>query len=92
MTGDCDSFLDYVYGDIKKWKTFCETEKSGVVEPIKNFEIKQITHNFLSNKAFLRISLTKNIAYEDSNEDYTYFTTYEIRKDGFKWKIDLGDQ
>lgn len=84
LTGDCDSFLDYIYRDVR-WEERCQKEKSHDNEPIKEFKIKQISHKFLSDRAFLQVELTRNVG---SKENYTYSANYEMKKDGFRWKID----
>ena len=84
-TGDCNSFANYVYRDTQKWKERCEEEKAINTEPIRNFEVQQITHKFLSDRAFLQVELTRN---NGTQEDYSYSVSYEMKKDGLKWKID----
>lgn len=84
-TGDCDAFLVYINQDAQKWKEKCEEEKSNIAEPIRNFEIQQVSHKFLSSKAFLQVELKRNFLKKDN---YVYSVNYEVKRDGFKWKID----
>jgi len=85
ITGDCDSFVDYVYRDIRKWKERCKEEKTHGKEPIRNFGIQQVSHKFLNDRAFLQVELIRNV---EAKEDYTYSVSYEMKKSGLKWKID----
>ena len=84
-TGDCNAFANYVYRDTQKWKERCEEEKTQDKEPIRNFEVQQISHKFLSDRAFLQVELTRNF---ETKKDYSYSVNYEMKKDGLKWKID----
>ena len=84
VTGDCTSFIGYVYQDSEKWNERCEKEKSRETEPIRKFEIQAVTHKFGSNKAFLQAELTRNIK---TKEDYTYSASYEMKKSDLTWKI-----
>ncbi|MCX6759000.1 MAG: hypothetical protein NT012_00295 [Candidatus Nealsonbacteria bacterium] len=84
-TGDCDSFVNYLSRDTEKWKKTCEEEKSHNAEPIRNFEIQNISHRFGSDRAFLQVELTRNTT---EGKDYSYSVNYEMRKFGFDWKID----
>ena len=83
VTGDCTSFTDYVYQDNEKWNERCEKEKSRENEPIGNFKIIAVTHKLGSDKAFLQAELTRNL----KTKEYVYPASYEMIKDGLKWKI-----
>lgn len=84
VTGDCDSFANYIYRDVEKWRSTCEREKANKDKPIRNFKIQNISHKLGSNRAFLQIELTRTI----SGKDYIYSVSYEMKKVGLKWKID----
>lgn len=80
ITGDCESFLNYIYSDNQKWKERCKYEKNKEKDPIRVFFIKEISHNFFSDRSFLQVELTR------SKTPYTI--NYEMKKDGLLWKID----
>ena len=84
-TGDCDSFANYLYRGVEKWRSTCEKEKAHDAQPIRTFVIQNITHKFGSNRAFLQVELTRRNA---KGKDYTYSVNYEMKKAGLKWKID----
>lgn len=84
MTGDCASFVEYVYQDHEEWNERCEEEKSNEKEPLRKFEVQTVTHKFGSDKAFLQAELTRNIK---SKENYSYSANYEMKKIGLNWKI-----
>ena len=83
-TGDCDSFANYLYRDVEKWRSTCEKEKAHDTQPIRAFTIQNITHKFGSDRAFLQVELTRSV----KSKDYTYSVSYEMKKAGLKWKID----
>lgn len=83
-TGDCDSFVNYLSRDTEKWKETCEEEKSHSVEPIRNFQIQNVSYRFGSNRAFLQVELTRNTA---EAKEYSYSVNYEMEKFGINWKI-----
>jgi hypothetical protein len=83
-TGDCNSFVNYLYRDVEKWRSTCEKEKAHDAQPIRIFTIQNITHKFGSDRAFLQVELTRNV----KGKDYTYSVNYEMKKAGLKWKID----
>ena len=84
VTGDCDAFANYFSLGVEKWNERCEEEKSRDKEPIRNFQIQNISHRFGSNRAFLQVELTRNVS---GKEDYSYSVNYEMKKFGFDWKI-----
>ena len=84
LTGDCDSFVDYINKDKENWKERCKKERKNENPPIENFQIKNISHKFGSNRAFLQVEITRNIF----GKDHTYSVNYEMRKIGISWKID----
>lgn len=84
-TGNCSLFAEYLNEGINEWVDRCEDEKKREGNPIGNFVIKSISHEFLSDRAFLQVQLTRNRTFE---EDYDYLVNYEMRKNGFIWKID----
>jgi hypothetical protein len=83
-TGDCDSFANYLYKDIEKWRLTCEEEKNHDARPIRYFIVQNVSYKFGSDKAFLQVELTRN----NTGNDYTYSVNYEMKKDGLRWKID----
>lgn len=85
IVGDCDSFVDYIYNDIEKSRERCEEEKMQGSRPIRKFNIKNISHKFGSDQAFLTVELTRLA--KDSKNHYSYVTRYEVKRDGFSWKI-----
>jgi hypothetical protein len=84
LTGDCVSFVEYIYQDKGKWNDRCEKEKSREKEPIRKFDVLTVTHKFTSDKAFLQVELTRNIK---DKEAYTYSASYEMKKSGLIWRI-----
>ena len=84
VSGDCDSFVNYFSRGNERWKERCEEEKRRDKEPIRNFEIQNISRKFGSDRAFLQVELTRKI----EEKDYSYSVSYEMRRYGFTWKID----
>ena len=84
ITGDCNAFLNYIYRDIDNWKETCENQKYNPTKGIREFKIQNISHQILSDRAFLQVELTRL----SGKEDVSYSVNYEMRKDGFLWKID----
>lgn len=85
LAGDCDSFSNYINRDTQKWKERCENEKLISGYPIRSFIIKQIAHNFLSDRAFLQVNIIRD---NNTKEGYSNFVNYEMKRYGLKWKID----
>ncbi|MDP3882532.1 MAG: hypothetical protein Q8Q48_00555 [Candidatus Staskawiczbacteria bacterium] len=83
-TGDCNSFANYLYQDVDEWRSTCEKEKVHDAEPIRYFIVQNVSHKFGSDRAFLQVELTRNA----KGKDYTYSISYEMKKDGLRWKID----
>lgn len=83
VTGDCDAFASYINVDEKGWKERCESEKTQDVASIREFKIQNISHKFLSNRAFLQVELTRKTA----DKDNAYSASYEMMKVGFGWRI-----
>lgn len=87
VTGDCDSFLNYIYSRDDQWEGWmdiCEKEKSNAVRPIEKFTIVNISHRFGSDKAFVQVLHTRSF---NDMRTYTYSKKYELIKDGLTWKI-----
>lgn len=78
ITGDCDSYTNYVLDindNIKEEHSYC---KKGYVTKIN---ILNITHRLGSNLAFLQVKYT----FDDKS---TYIISKGMKKDGFMWKIE----
>ncbi|MFH1968455.1 MAG: hypothetical protein ABIJ84_03655 [bacterium] len=59
-TGDCDAFTYYLNSDIESWKERCQKEKNHDKEPIRDFSIQKVSHNFGNDRAFLQVELKRN--------------------------------
>ena len=84
LVGDCESFKSYT-ADAEDWFERCEKEKQdGLKNPLKDFEIKKVSHKLFSDKAFLQVELNRPKA---GQPDYLYIANYDMTKDGLIWKI-----
>jgi len=76
--GNCEQFVQYLAIDKDKWLERCIKEKKrDNAIPIKDFEILRIDRQ--GDRAFLQVQLTR--------EKDPYTAHYEMKKEGWKWKI-----
>ncbi len=79
ITGNCDTFYEFILKDIEGWRAKCSSEKNLTVEPFYGFRILNSTVR--GDRAFIQVELTRG-AYKD-----TYPVTYEMKLMNGKWLI-----
>lgn len=84
VTGNCDEFIKYVNPEHKfYWYSKCIEEKNRLTEPIREFKIQNISHTFVSDKAYIQVEIKR----KENNSDRAYSVTYELKRHYLKWII-----
>jgi hypothetical protein len=79
ITGNCESFDEFVIRDLSGWRNKCLIEKHLETDPLYGFTVLNVTVR--GDKAFLQTELVRG-----ANED-TYPVTYELLLVDGKWFI-----
>jgi len=88
IVGNCDSFADSVSKKDTKirevWGEKCRQEKEDEAIPLSDFSIKRILVE--NEKAYIQARLTRS-----DGKDRSYTVSYELVKEGGKWKLIMPD-
>jgi hypothetical protein len=79
ITGNCDTFCDYILRDLDKWRGKCAAEKILSTDPFYGFKVLKTTVR--GESAFVQVELTRGIYKE------TYPVTYELKLTDGRWMI-----
>jgi len=79
MTGNCETFYEFITKDVEGWKTKCSAEKSLTADPFYGFKVLNATVR--GDRAFIQAELIRG-AYKD-----TYPVTYEMKLMDGRWYI-----
>lgn len=79
MTGNCETFYEFIAKDVEGWKGKCSAEKSLTTDPFYGFKVLNAT--IRGDRAFIQAELVRG-AYKD-----TYPVTYEMKLTDGRWYI-----